>query len=192
MRAVLIAARNEERTIAGVVNAAMGWGDIVIVANDGSEDQTGTMAARYGAQVINTLGGGKFHAIAEAQKRAGLKNGDIICLLDGDLLGVLPQHIAAMEARMIFAQADMCVGLINWEQVIITSSKSGQRVLTKAVLDRTMAIGGSGYGLEKALEAASAKRVQLYLDGITHRTKSQKVGPLKAVSQWWKMVKEAT
>lgn len=64
--AIIIPARNEERTIERVVSAAVMYGKVIVV-DDGSEDTTGTLARHAGALVLR-------HAI-NLGKGAALKTG---------------------------------------------------------------------------------------------------------------------
>lgn len=86
---VCVPARNEVATIAGVVSPVVdlcrryGLVDEVVVADDGSSDGTGTMAAALGAAVVRRTGlPGKGAAMAAAAQACG---GDIVVFLDADV-----------------------------------------------------------------------------------------------------------
>jgi glucosyl-3-phosphoglycerate synthase len=87
---VCIPARDEAATVAGVltpvvalVGGAHALVDEVIVADDGSRDGTGRIAAALGARVVRrSAGHGKGAAMAEAARVAV---GDIVVFLDADV-----------------------------------------------------------------------------------------------------------
>jgi len=91
---VCIPARNEERTVAGVVapvhrelTSAGGGVDLVaeiVVVDDGSSDATAERAAAAGARVVpaGDEGGGKGQAMAVGM---GATSGDIVVFLDADV-----------------------------------------------------------------------------------------------------------
>ena len=51
--AVIIPALNEEQSIGKVIDAIPDWVDDVIVADNGSTDQTATVAETHGARVVH-------------------------------------------------------------------------------------------------------------------------------------------
>jgi len=91
---VCIPARNEAATIGAIVGVivseltAVGGAvplvDEVVVVDDGSTDDTGTIAARAGARVITgeTASGGKGQAMRVALREA---EGDLLAFIDGDV-----------------------------------------------------------------------------------------------------------
>ena len=100
---------NEEATIGSVVIKAKRYVDEVIVIDDGSTDDTATVAEEAGAKVIrHEENRGKAYAIKKAFKYA-LENGfDIIVTLDGD-----GQHnadeIPDMLEPILNGKADMSI-----------------------------------------------------------------------------------
>lgn len=82
---VIIPALNEEEPIAGVVRAclAVGWADEVIVADNGSTDQTTNRAREAGARVVSEPMPGYGRACA-AGIRALPPDCDVVLFLDGD------------------------------------------------------------------------------------------------------------
>ena len=81
---IIIPAKNEAAAIADVVARAFSlFGDAeIIVVNDGSDDETATMAANAGATVINhpmSLGNG-----AAIKSGARAASGDILVMMDAD------------------------------------------------------------------------------------------------------------
>lgn len=83
----IIPARNEERTIAGVVSAVLNDVDEVIVVDSYSTDKTGDEALKAGARVVKTNIPGKHQAIRLGIIKA--KGSDLI-FLDADLEFIKP------------------------------------------------------------------------------------------------------
>src|SRR3954451_11730523 len=96
---VVIPARDEEATVAGVVRAALaarGAGRVIVVA-DGSRDRTAAVAAAAGATVVASSAPG-----APGSKALALACGvaastaDVLVFFDADLTGVEPLHLEAL------------------------------------------------------------------------------------------------
>ncbi len=91
---VLVAARDEERSIGGTVRAlrAAFPGAEVLVADDGSRDDTAAAAEQAGARVVRSPRLGKGQALALAEREAG--PGPLL-LCDADLEGDLTPLVEA-------------------------------------------------------------------------------------------------
>ena len=88
----IIPAYNEEKTVDKVVEGVKNYSDVVVV-DDGSTDQTSTLATNAGAQIVNhPKNMGKGAALKTGLKYAIKNNYDKIILLDGDGQHD-PQHI---------------------------------------------------------------------------------------------------
>lgn len=98
---VCIPARDEAATIAGVVSPIV---DVlcgahrlvteVIVADDGSVDGTGSLAAALGARVVRRTGRpGKGAAMADAARVA---TGDVVVFLDADVRNFAPHFVTGL------------------------------------------------------------------------------------------------
>lgn len=84
---IIIPAYNEAKTIGIVVSNILKIGKNlkILVVNDGSNDETGTVAKKFGAQVINlTLNSGSGAAIATGLKSISINKDDAVILLDAD------------------------------------------------------------------------------------------------------------
>jgi hypothetical protein len=99
--AILVAARDEERTIAATVAAleAQFRSAAVVVADDGSRDATAFEAARAGAQVVRLPRRGKGQALSLAEREAP---GGALLLADADLVGDL-RALASTDADVAIA-----------------------------------------------------------------------------------------
>lgn len=85
LKIVCIPAYNAERTIARVVIGCQQYVDLVVVCDDGSEDLTGTIAERVGAQVVrHDRNMGKGEALRTLFLAARKMNAEIMITLDAD------------------------------------------------------------------------------------------------------------
>lgn len=183
---VVIPAYNEAKTIALVVKTARECPlvDKVIVVDDGSTDQTASLAREAGAEVhILRPNQGKTAALLTG---ANASNAPVIIILDGDLLGLEPSHITALAEPVLASAAAMTIGVFHDGRWITDLSQSltpflnGQRGLRRELL----------FGLKSGLHRryAADTLLSLYatrlgvqvrkvcLPGLTHVMKEEKVG----------------
>ena len=105
-----IPAYNEEKTIGNVVLHAQKFVDKVVVVDDGSEDSTGEIARKLGAEVVShetNLGYGA--SISSLFKEALKLGADIAVVLDGDNQHD-PGEIPRVIEPLIKEEADMVLG----------------------------------------------------------------------------------
>jgi glycosyltransferase involved in cell wall biosynthesis len=105
-----IPALDEENTIAKVVIKSMMYVDRVIVCDDGSEDMTGEIAERLGAEVIRhnrNMGYGA--ALASLFGRAREIGADVMVTLDADMQHN-PEDIPRLVKPILDGEADIVVG----------------------------------------------------------------------------------
>ena len=95
---VVIPARNEAGTVAGVVRAAREAADEVVVVDDGSVDDTAAVAAAAGARVVSTLPAGKGRAMV-----AGLAAtaGDVVVFADADVTSFSARYVAGLVEPLL-------------------------------------------------------------------------------------------
>ncbi|MBI2212474.1 MAG: glycosyltransferase [Acidobacteria bacterium] len=111
---VVIPARDEARTIEGVVRpacAARGIGKVWVVDDD-SSDGTAAAAQAAGAHVIRSFGrGDKALALATgvAASRAA-----VLVFFDGDILNASPTHFEALVEPVLTGCADLSCGLVDY------------------------------------------------------------------------------
>jgi dolichol-phosphate mannosyltransferase len=103
---VVILARDEERTIAGVVRSALPFGREVVVMDGRSSDQTRENARASGARVISDPGKGKGAAIRAALDAC---SSDVLVFMDADGSHD-PLDIPALVAPVASGEAALCVG----------------------------------------------------------------------------------
>lgn len=182
--AAIIPAFNEERTIGDVVAAVKQSGlvDDVIVASDGSRDDTGRAARAHGARVVELPENlGKGGAIA-----AGLAATDarVILLLDGDLLGLTSRHVEDLLRPVLQETVEVSIGQIKPDLMQrLFPNFSGQRAMRRSVLEAMPDLGSTGFGVEAALsrqvKESGLRSVVVPLGALTHLSKLEKHGLLK-------------
>jgi len=155
----LIPAYNEERFIGSVVLKARRFVDVVLVVDDGSSDDTATVAEEAGAIVIrhphNT---GKAAALNTGLDKARGLNPAALILLDGDGQHD-PADIPTLLAPALAGQADIVIG----SRFIGTASNTprwrvaGQQALTMAT---NFASGVALSDSQTGFRALSSRAVQ--------------------------------
>lgn len=167
---VLVPAYNEAENIQATIQAIKSTGkvDQIIVINDGSHDETSTLAKDTGVEVIDMVkNAGKGGALNYGMKYA---KGDIIGLLDGDL-GKTAVEVEKLLIPVLENKADMTIGKfpaaqkrggfglvttlarkgIRWYTGLeVASPLSGQRVMRREVIDKIQWFE-SGFGVEVGL-----------------------------------------
>jgi glycosyltransferase involved in cell wall biosynthesis len=140
----IIPVHNEAPRIAAVLAAVAGHPDLheVIVIDDGSTDGTGDLVAALIEAAPNTRlirlspNRGKTGALSIGISEA---SAPLLMLIDGDLLGLTADHIAALAAPVRAGRAEMSISLRDnaprpWHWIGLDYI-SGERVLPRAVLE---------------------------------------------------------
>jgi len=104
---LVIPARNEEDAIGQVVASVAPHVDAVIVADNGSTDNTADTARASGAIVVSVPEPGYGRACLAAIKKAG--DFDILVFMDGDASDD-PNDLKALLSPIVSGQADMVIG----------------------------------------------------------------------------------
>jgi glycosyltransferase involved in cell wall biosynthesis len=105
-----IPAYNEERTIAKVIVNTKTYADKIIVADDGSTDDTALIARNLGAEVVrHTRNRGKGEAVRTIFMQARRINVDVLVTLDADGQHD-PHDIPALVRPIVEGTADVAVG----------------------------------------------------------------------------------
>ncbi|WP_188999775.1 glycosyltransferase family 2 protein [Deinococcus roseus] len=130
----VIAAYNEQDTIAEVVGVARCCGPVIVVC-DGCSDHTAEHARAAGATVIElNPNQGKSQALYTGVKAATT---DLILSLDADLVGLTPEHLKLLSDPVVQGQYDMTIGVFQGGGVLTdfgnraTPYLSGQRVFQR-------------------------------------------------------------
>jgi glycosyltransferase involved in cell wall biosynthesis len=101
---VIIPCRNEAGSLPGVL-AAMPDGYVVVVVDNGSEDDTAEVALRHGATVVHEATPGYGSAVHAGVERATTT---LVCVLDGD--GSLDPRDLPRLVALVEGGADLAVG----------------------------------------------------------------------------------
>ena len=104
---LVIPARNEQDAIGQVVASVAARVDAVIVADNGSSDETAKIARDNGAVVVSVPQPGYGRACLAAIKAAG--DFDILVFMDGDASDD-PDDLQALLAPILAGHADMVIG----------------------------------------------------------------------------------
>ncbi len=146
-----IPAYNEKKNIAGIIQKLSKMVDTIIVCNDGSSDNTGKIAEKMGAIVINherNLGYGG--AIRSLFLKARELDSDMLVTLDSDGQHRL-EDILPVAEPIIKNQADLVIGsrfLAGDQENIPKYRKAGIKMITKlanASLEEAVTDSQSGF-----------------------------------------------
>jgi glycosyltransferase involved in cell wall biosynthesis len=130
--AAIVPAYNEEKTIAGVLKVLLRAKELdeIIVACDGSTDETATIARQFKVRVLDSERRGKGQAMRNAVKQT---NAEIIAFFDADLLGLAAEHVSQLVEPVLNGEAAMVVGIRD---------RWGENPLTLVKIDPLLALGG--------------------------------------------------
>ncbi len=197
----LIPAYNEEARIAAVLAAVLGHPliDEVLVIDDGSRDATSAVVARHPAArlITLTLNGGKTAALARGLAEA---QGDLILLVDADLVGLSPDHLTALITPVRDGHADISISLRDnapfpWRWIGLDYI-SGERVLKKSFLSgheatlRTLPKFGFEVFLNSLIVAQNSRIAVTRWPGVISPLKSAKYGLWAGVKADAKMMSD--
>jgi glycosyltransferase involved in cell wall biosynthesis len=153
---ILIPAFNEEKTIAYVVKVALEskLGPVLVV-DDGSSDQTKSVAEQAGATVLELPKNlGKGGAVFEGSRAL---QADVVLLIDADLTGLSAYHLKELAKPVLENRADMTRGVFTggrWATTAaqqLTPQLNGQRALIREKLLTVPGLRDSRYGIEIAI-----------------------------------------
>jgi len=196
----VIPAYNEEKTVGNVIDVLkkVDLIDEIIVVSDGSKDNTAEIARKHGAKVIELKENvGKGGAI---KKGLDCSNGDIILVMDADLVGLREEHVLNLLEPVIQNEAEMTIGIFKSGRLAtdlaqkIAPYLSGQRAIKKDVLKNISNIDITRYGFEVSLTKYAIKNnikmKEVPLFELTHIMKEEKLGFLRGFLYRLKMYYE--
>jgi LmbE family N-acetylglucosaminyl deacetylase len=181
----VIAAYNEERSIAYVVDAARRVQEIseIIVVSDGSTDATAEAAAAAGADVVLRLPSnlGKGGAIFAGARRASQR---VLLLLDADLQRLKPGELRELILPVLANGHQMAVGVLTSDLMqTVLPQLSGIRVIRKDALLSRPHLSTTRFGFERALTTLSRRQgwkvARVPFTGVVHPLKEEKYGLIK-------------
>jgi polyisoprenyl-phosphate glycosyltransferase len=199
----VIAAYNEEKTIAAVLRALTSSPliDEVIVVSDGSEDRT--VEVSRGFDGVRTVALRENHGKGFAMA-VGVANAshDILFFCDGDMYNLNEEHIAALLTPVLLDQCDMNVGVRDRGEVAnflhlklkCGPVLSGIRVMRREVFETVPPQYQSHYKIEAALNCFCAstgyRQQQTVIYGLDHVIKESKMGLTDGLQARWRMSRE--
>lgn len=199
----IVAAYNEEKTIAAVLRALTSSPmiDEVIVVSDGSEDRTVEIARGFdGVRTIALRDNyGKGFAMAVGVANA---SNDTFFFCDGDMYNVTEEHIAALIGPVVRGECDMNIGVrdrgavANFLHLKMKCGPvlSGIRVMRREVFETVPPQYQSHYKIEAALNCfcarAGYRQQQTVIYGLDHVIKESKMGLSDGLHARWRMSRE--
>jgi polyisoprenyl-phosphate glycosyltransferase len=199
----IIAAFNEEETIAEVLRALSGNRQIdeIIVVSDGSTDRTVEIARSF--PDVRTI------AVRENQgkgraMRLGVQHAsnDIFFFVDGDMLNVTNDHIDALITPVVKNDCDMNVGIRHRGPMLdffhlkmhIGPVLSGIRVMRREVFDAVPIRYMERFKIELALNyfcsVEGFRQLNTVIHDLGHVIKEHKRGMIQGLTSRWAMSRE--
>ncbi len=185
---VIIPARDEEPTVAGVVRGARGAAGVgrVIVVDDGSSDGTAEEASRAGATVIRARPPGEPGDKARALAR-GVEASDaaVLVFFDADIVGVQPVHFEALAAPVLAGEVGLSCGIVDYGALrnplfLRLPPITGLRALPREVFEAVPTERRNGFQIEIMINEVVVRRglpsAIRVLAGPRHRSKIEKRG----------------
>ena len=202
MVTIIIPAFNESDTIDELIKSVIKHPQIreVIVVNDGSTDNTGKIAEKAGARVLNLAQNvGKADAMDIGVRAA---QSEIILFLDADVIGFTHEKISNIIDPVLDGKLEMHIGILPRPSLSILSKKvfyfililSGMRALTKELWYKVPRVHKDGFKIELALNHMARKWGKglgyEIIPGLIHTTKEKKHGISSGLWRRVKMIKE--
>lgn len=188
----IVAALNEGPRIADVVKTLRSCCEIdeILVVDDGSTDDTAETAMKAGARVLSLpFNIGKGGAVAKGLE---MTRGEIVLLVDADLIGLTKKHLKDLIGPVRSKEADMTIGVFRGGRFstffsnAVAQRFTGQRAFRRDLFEPGQ-LTGTRYGLEAMLSQVSKQKgvkvLKVILDDITQVTKEEKMGFSKGSKQ---------
>lgn len=190
--AVVIPAFNEEDTVAEVVQVALTLTGDVVVASDGSADNTVGAAQKAGAKVVDLQpNGGKGPALKAALEAT---EADYVVMLDADLTGLTKAHLEKLLLPVLRGELDMSIGVFEGGGFVtdwgnkLTPHLSGQRACRRDWLLGVPQLGEERWpepAITQHLKDTGARWDYVELPQVAQVVKEKKRG-------FWKGAKDRT
>ena len=196
---VIIPAKDEHKTVGGVVEACLASpliSEVVVVAN-GSRDKTPSIARFAGARVLELPTPGKGEAMVAGARELSTTC-DVVLFMDADLIGVTSEHIESLIAPVVSGELDMTCGILRgrWRGrswiFRLFPTLTGQRAMRIGTFLEIQESDMHGYNVEAAINrhcGVNRLRVKrLPLDDVTHIRKEDKGPMVKGKIQKYLMI----
>ncbi len=198
----IIAAFNEEETLAGVLESLISHPliDEIIVVSDGSTDRTVEIARSYEVRTIALAQNqGKGYAM-----RLGVDHAshDILFFVDADMFNLTEEHLEALVNPVVLDECDMNVGVRHRGPLLdVLHLKlhfgpvlSGIRVMRRSVFDVVPPKYVERYKVESALnffcDLAGYRQKNTIVYDLGHVIKERKRGAWAGLVARWTMSRE--
>ncbi len=185
---VVIPARDEESTVAAVVNAARaarGAGRVFVV-DDGSADRTAIEAAAAGATVLFARPAGEPGNKAQALALGvAASTAPVLVFFDADILEVQPLHFETLAEPVLAGRAGLSCGIVDYGSLrnllfLRLPPITGLRALRREVFEAIPDGKRKGFQIEIMINEVIARRglasTIRVLCGLRHRSKVEKRG----------------
>lgn len=198
----IIAAYNEEKTLAEVLSALKGSAliDEIIVVSDGSTDRTVEIARSFEVTTIALRRNcGKGYAMRVGVEYA---SHDVLFFVDGDMFNLTRQHIESLVKPVLAGKSDMNIGVRNRGpvrnflhlQMKVGPVLSGIRVMRRAVWETVPLRYQERFKIEAALNffcsRAGFRQQQTVIYNLGHLIKESKRGLADGLTARWEMSRE--
>ncbi|HEY8020600.1 MAG TPA: glycosyltransferase [Thermoanaerobaculia bacterium] len=188
---VVIPARDEAATVAGVVRAARaapGAGRVVVV-DDGSTDGTAAAAlsgVAGGVEVVAARPPGEPGDKGRAlELGVAVTTAPVLLFFDADIEGVTPEHFEALAAPVLAGEAALSCGVLDYGRLrsplfLRLPPITGLRALRREVFAAIPAERRRGFRIEIMINEVVARgrmpAAIRILAGLSHRSKVEKLG----------------
>lgn len=187
----IVPAFNEERSIRRTIKSIREIPEIdeFIVVSDGSEDRTAEIVLEeVGVELVDLKeNAGKGGAIRAGLKRA---KGNVILLLDADLIGLTREHVQLLLAPIFDGRAKTTMGVFREGRVVTDLAQamapqlSGQRAILRETLEGAP-MDDARYGVEVAinrhLEELGVPIFEVELHNLSQQIKEEKMGVMRGL-----------
>lgn len=158
---VIIPALNEENAIGDVIRDLPDFVDQIIVADNGSKDDTAPIASNLGADVVFELEPG--YGAACLRGMSAVLDADVICFLDGDYSD-FPEDLHRLVDPILKNEADFVVGSRTGGQVekgALTLPQIFGNKLACFLMNKIWNTAYTDLGPFRAIDAALLQRLQM-------------------------------